>query len=317
MIKRQGIETGVFFCFLLFISQRLINVQKRSARRIVILEKAKIRRLAKSQTRYEESKIPKTLLKIYPLSVNFPNNKKVIGVKIVPITKIVNHQLITKETSDINHIIDISWQETKTCYNFQTMSKKKVRIGVDFDGVLAYNPFRVIRYPVSVIKKLMGKRELKFFYPRNHWQRIFWQIVHESSIFPAKGTKLLKKLYQKGNCELHLITARFSFLDHRLYRWLEKNKLREIFQSININKKDEQPHIFKEKAIKRLKLHYYIEDNLDIVRYINQKSKNKNQKTKIFWIYNILDRNVDYQNKFPYLEKALKALVDWEKIDSK
>ncbi len=179
--------------------------------------------------------------------------------------------------------------------------KKRIKIGLDFDGVIAYNPFRIARPIIAVIKKnLFGVKKLKFWYPEKHWQQIFWVIIHESSVYPAKGVDLLKNMVKNENIEAHLITARYSFLDDHLFKWLDKYKLRKYFKTVNLNKHDEQPHLFKEKLIGKYQLDYYIEDNLDIVKHLVQKNK-KN----IYWIYNLFDRSYPYPKKYPYLEKAL------------
>ena len=167
------------------------------------------------------------------------------------------------------------------------MKKRIIRVGFDFDGVIAYNPFRVIRLPVSLVKRhFFGEKKLHFWYPEKKWQQIFWILLHESSVFPARGISLLKKLIESEVIEAHLITARYSFLDHQLYRWLNRNKLRKSFNTINLNTKDEQPHLFKERLLKKHRLDFFIEDNLDIVKHLHKKNS-----TRIFWIYNILDRN--------------------------
>ena len=58
--------------------------------------------------------------------------------------------------------------------------------------------------------------------------------------------------------------------------------------------------------IKKLGLDVYVEDNWDIVRYLNLKVKS--QKSKVYWIYNILDRKIKYQYKFSSLKKVAKKL---------
>ena len=149
---------------------------------------------------------------------------------------------------------------------------------------------------------MLGIHKLTFFVPKNWWQRFAWSIVHESSIFPAKGTKLLKEMARDPKYEFHLVTARFGFLKDNLYNWLDKNELRKVFKSININEGYAQPHEYKLQITRRLNLDYYVEDNLDIVVYLKDKVK-----TKIFWIYNFMDKRHNYPDKFPYLEEALKA----------
>ena len=183
--------------------------------------------------------------------------------------------------------------------------KKKIRVGFDFDGVIAYNPFRLVRAPLAYFKRnILGIKKLQFWYPKAHWQKIFWIILHESSIFPARGINLFRELAGEEIIEAHLVTARYSFLDDHLHRWLRKHEIRNLFKTINLNKEDEQPHKFKEKILKKYDLHYFIEDNLDIVTYLHERVE-----TKIYWIYNIFDRKHPHPYKFPYLEHALREIV--------
>lgn len=185
------------------------------------------------------------------------------------------------------------------------MGKKVVRVGFDFDGVVAYNPLRIFRTCVAYVKRnVLGIKKLSFIYPQGYLQRVLWTIVHESSVFPSKGTDLMKQLAKDKKIEAYLVTGRYSFLDNQLSKWLEKNKLKHIFKSVNINKENNQPHLFKEEFIRKYKLDYFIEDNLDIVEYLSRE-----QRTTIMWIYNILDRNHPYKYKYPYLEKALEDIM--------
>ena len=181
---------------------------------------------------------------------------------------------------------------------------RKTRVGLDFDGVVAYNPFRIIRAPVKWFKReVLGMRRLSFFVPKNWWERILWSIVHESSIWPAIGVDLLRIMSQNPDYEFHLITARFGFLKGNLYGWLERNNLKNLFKTVNINEGYEQPHEYKLRMVKNLRLQYYVEDNLDIVVFLRDKVK-----VTIFWIYNFMDVRHPYPHKFPYLKKALEAI---------
>lgn len=182
---------------------------------------------------------------------------------------------------------------------------KKLRIGLDFDGVVAYNPFRIVRAPIAFIKKnILGVKNLKFYVPQTDLQKLLWIIVHESSFFPANGTDLLRELSSRNDIEFHLVTARFHFLQASLDRWLIKYDLKKVFTSINMNTQDNQPHIHKLKMIQRLKLDYFVEDNWDIINYLKGKTP-----AEIFWIYNITDRDLQYSDKFPYLKKALEKIA--------
>ena len=180
--------------------------------------------------------------------------------------------------------------------------KRKIKIGLDFDGVVAYNPFRVIRYPVAWFKKkVLKKKGLSFFIPKTWWQKGVWMIIHGVSIFPALGSARVIEMSRSGRFEFHLITGRLGFLGRQTEGWLEEYGLRKSFASININTDCHQPHLFKEKLMKNLKLDYYVEDNLDVVEYIKNKGK-----AKVLWVYNIVDRGWKYENKFPSLKSALE-----------
>jgi len=188
------------------------------------------------------------------------------------------------------------------------MKKKKIlRVGFDLDGVILYNPARILRPLIAFAKNIFfdHKKPLTFYYPNTKIEKIFWRIFHLSSILPSPGLNEIKKLVKEKKIKAYLITARYSFLKKDLDFWIKKLKLKKFFSGIYHNKNDEQPHLFKEKMIKKLKLDIFIEDNWDIVDYLNKKL---NKQTKIFWIYNLLDKKIDYKNKFPNLKKAIKKI---------
>src|SRR3989344_6394493 len=142
--------------------------------------------------------------------------------------------------------------------------KKKLRVGVDFDGVVAYNPFRLIRAPITFFKNfILGQRKLSFYYPQNRAEKFIWKVLHDSSIIPAKGISLLEELVNKRMIEAHLISGRYNYLEDHLVGWLDKYRVKKLFKTININKNEKQPHLFKEEMVKKLALDYFVEDNLD------------------------------------------------------
>lgn len=181
---------------------------------------------------------------------------------------------------------------------------RKIKVGLDFDGVVAYYPLRIVRAPIKWFKsEILGMKKLSFFIPKNNWQKILWLAIFETNIFPARGVELLKEMASSSTCEFYLITARFDFLKESLDRWLKREHLTECFKQICVNGDQQQPHEFKEAVINKLKLDYYVEDNFDIVSHLTRRTK-----TKIYWIYNIFDKNKSFPNKYPYLEKALEAI---------
>lgn len=190
-------------------------------------------------------------------------------------------------------------------------AKRPLKVGFDLDGVLLYNPARIIRPIISWLKRtFLKKNKLGFYYPKTYIEKIMWKIFHFSSIYNAPGLDEIRKLVKEGKIEAYLITARFGFLGDTVIHWVAKNKLQKVFKSVYYNEKNEQPHLFKERMIKKLKLEAYVEDNYDIVDHISKKTS-----ARILWIYNILDRSTNFPHKYPKLDRAIQYLVDLHKLD--
>lgn len=184
--------------------------------------------------------------------------------------------------------------------------KKKIIVGLDFDGVVAYNPIRILRLPVALAKQyFLGKTTTHFFVPKTPFTKFIWAGIFESSVFPARGSSMLAQLVREKKIEVHLVTARFSFMRDHLYRWLRVWRMGELFTSITTNDRDEQPHVFKARIVAEKKFDIYIEDNWDIVSHLNSKKLS----TRVYWIYNILDRGRKYPYKYPYILKALEDIM--------
>ena len=176
-----------------------------------------------------------------------------------------------------------------------------LRIGFDMDGVLLYNPARIIRPFISSIKKVfLHKKELVFYYPKTPHEKLFWRFLHKSSIFNAPGLHEITRLVNEGKIEAYLITARYNFLGASVIKWVEKNKLGKTFTGVFYNSENEQPHTFKERMVKKLKLDMYVEDNFDIVTHLA-----KTTLTEVVWIYNVMDKKTIFPKKFPHLKHAI------------
>ncbi|OGD09248.1 hypothetical protein A2397_02850 [Candidatus Amesbacteria bacterium RIFOXYB1_FULL_44_23] len=189
--------------------------------------------------------------------------------------------------------------------------RKVIRVGLDFDGVVTYHPMRVARVLIAFIKhKILKIKKLGFFVPQNKWQKMLFRIVVVwPSVLPANGVKLLKLMSKSSKYEFYLVTGRFGFVKDDTYQWLKRWGLSKTFKNVCINEKNDQPHNFKLKMCQKFKFDYYIEDNWDIVNSLNGKTR-----TKLFWIYNILDRGRKYSFKFPYLKLALEQIKRDENI---
>lgn len=187
---------------------------------------------------------------------------------------------------------------------------KILRVGFDLDGVILYNPARIIRPIISLLKKknLMKRKQLQFFVPKTKLQEIMWYLFHKSSIFVAPGLDEVCQLVKAGKLEAYIITGRFSHLKNDFNKWQKKMEASNIFKACYLNEKDEQPHLFKEKMINKLKLDVFIEDNADIVDYLASKFGKNKKKAEIFWVYNLFDKRLAYPLKFAGLKQAVQAL---------
>ena len=189
------------------------------------------------------------------------------------------------------------------------MKKQILKIGFDLDGVLLYNPARIARPIIVFFKKILLKKEVdKFHYPQTKIQKLIWLMLHKVVFGPALGYDELKKLIKSKKIKAYIITRRNESLKDDYNRWMKKLDAKKYFSGCFFNDKNEQPYLFKERMINKLKLDLYVEDNLDITSYL--KSRIKDQESKIFWIYNIFDRNNLYLNKFPDLESVVKKIKE-------
>lgn len=187
-----------------------------------------------------------------------------------------------------------------------------LKIGFDMDGVLLYNPARIIRPFMASIKRIfLKKKGLHFYYPKTVPEKLFWRFAHKSSIYNAPGLNEIEGLVKSGKIEAYLITARYNFLGKSVENWVKKNKLERVFKGVYYNTQDEQPHEFKECMVKKLKLDIYVEDNFDIVNHLKATTP-----AEVIWIYNIFDRGAAFPHKFPHLKQAIEHIRSLTSRDS-
>jgi hypothetical protein len=183
--------------------------------------------------------------------------------------------------------------------------KKPLKVGFDLDGVLLYNPARIIRPILKTTKELLLKQKKPTFYvPQTPSEEFLWKLVHKSSMFISPGIEEIEDLVLTGEIQATIVTARFECLKGDYDKWVVKLNRNQIFKNSFYNHRNEQPHIFKERMLRKLKLDVYVEDNWDIVSYLHQSSL----KTRIMWVNNILDKSISYPDKYSNLKDALKVI---------
>lgn len=186
------------------------------------------------------------------------------------------------------------------------MKSHPLRVGFDFDGVILYNPLRVIRPLMAYLKlkKVVKRDQLVFFTPHTSWQSAVWWLAHQSSLFPAQGLRELRPLIATGQIEAHLITGRYPQLAADVHRKLRLFGLTDIFTSVNTMPTVQQPHMFKEEMIRHLKLDIFVEDNYDIAAYLTGKST-----AELFWVSNALDKHIVFARKFDSVQSVVTELA--------
>ncbi|MEI6327209.1 MAG: hypothetical protein WCO78_03775 [Candidatus Roizmanbacteria bacterium] len=185
-----------------------------------------------------------------------------------------------------------------------------IRVGFDLDGVLLYNPLRIIRPLITSYKRFTKPKEEKVFHiPKGPIEKAIWKFAHVFSLFTPSGFERIEPLVKAGIIEAYLVTARYDFLKNELDSFVADHHGEQIFRQIIINDKNEQPHLYKERVIKQLGLDIYVEDNWNIVEHLTAR----NIPTQIWWMYNIADRSIPYPHKFAHFSDVMKTIETYEK----
>lgn len=190
------------------------------------------------------------------------------------------------------------------------MTKRKIKVAFDMDGVLLYNPSRIFRTLISKTKKanLFPRKELEFYHPQNKFEEWFWLFLHKSSFKIAGGFKELEKMVQNGDLEIYIVSGRFSCLKADSEKWVKRLNRNNIFKEIYFNDDDQDPHLFKEKMLKKLNVDYFVEDNWDVVNYLYHQVELPDKKTEIWWVTNPFDQKIDYPHKHLLFKTVIKDL---------
>ncbi|OGM27689.1 hypothetical protein A3D00_00335 [Candidatus Woesebacteria bacterium RIFCSPHIGHO2_02_FULL_38_9] len=154
------------------------------------------------------------------------------------------------------------------------MDKKRIiRIGFDLDGVFIDKPPLIPGKVIEWLYRSHSNRQLSYRYPKTRLERLIRRISHYYKFRPPikQNLDFIKKLSKDEGYELYVISGRYAFLEKRTQIWFKINGLDRTFREVNINLKNEQPHVFKEKMLKKLKPDIYFEDDELIAKYLARK----------------------------------------------
>lgn len=155
-----------------------------------------------------------------------------------------------------------------------------MRLAFDFDGIFIDKPPFI---PKEILEKLHKKKShnLSYRFPGKIEQKI--RVLSHAPFFrpPIKNNiESLKRIVAKGNSKIYLVSSRFSFLKSKTELWDSVNNIFKYFEKAYFNFEDEQPHIFKDKVIKKEKLEKFVDDDLDLLLYLSPR----NPEVKFYWV---------------------------------
>ncbi|MFH1602055.1 MAG: hypothetical protein ABIB61_03815 [Candidatus Shapirobacteria bacterium] len=155
------------------------------------------------------------------------------------------------------------------------MTQKIIRVGLDLDGVIINKPPAI---PKSVIEWLIQSHtnhQKKYRFPKTkleQWVRIkshHWKLRRPLN----QNLKMVQNLAKSKKHDIYFVSSRFSFLKQQTKNWFEHYFPKFNYKKVYINLKDQQPHLFKEEMIKKLKLDCYLEDDPRTISYLKSKSR--------------------------------------------
>lgn len=157
-----------------------------------------------------------------------------------------------------------------------------MNIGFDFDRVLVNYPPFVPAWLIDWLYRRHDKKELTYRIPHSKAEQLLRKLSHFHLFRPRifENTEFVCHFPNNPHHHnLYLISSRYKFLENITHKLLKRYCLKDVFSSVNLNTKNEQPHFFKEKVIKRLNIDLYIDDDLDLLTYLSKTCP----KTKLLW----------------------------------
>ena len=161
------------------------------------------------------------------------------------------------------------------------VGKKIIKVGVDLDGVIAKHSLGgfwvwLRRFKEKILKKTANFR---YYYPSSLIELIGWKVINWHRVPSLDRESIFSFLAAKKEIRFYLVTSRFRFLEDLTLRWLKKYELNSCFHQILINIEDQNPLVYKSKAIQTLDLDFFIDDDLEVIDYLKKKTK-----ARLYWI---------------------------------
>lgn len=156
-----------------------------------------------------------------------------------------------------------------------------MNIGFDLDKVFIDYPFFVSSKIIDLFYKGRSNGSLKYRIP-GRLEQILRIISHHPLLRQpiSENIEFMKKLARERNHSYYLISSRFGFLKKTTENLVKKHGIDKMFRSLHFNFVNDQPHLFKNQLIQKLKIDQYVDDDLSLLNFLAEK----NLKTKFFWL---------------------------------
>src|SRR3989338_3361750 len=144
-----------------------------------------------------------------------------------------------------------------------------MNIGFDLDGVFVNKPPFIPKWVIELLYRERSK-SLSYRFPRKP-EQLLRKLSHKRMFRPLiKNNKnIVINRNQKNHYAFFLISALFGFLQKETETLLRSYGLKDVFQETFLNRTNMQPHRFKENVLKKLTIHRYVDDDLELLMFLS------------------------------------------------
>lgn len=181
-----------------------------------------------------------------------------------------------------------------------------MKIGFDLDGIFIAGPPFIPKRLIEWLYRGPQNHEPKYRFPTTKIEQRIRKLSHFSLFRPkiSNNVDFLNEFSSTSKDQIFLVSSRYQFLEHSTMKILEKYNLKKKFVKIYLNTKNEQPHLFKRRMIKKLKIDIFIDDDFKLLQYLESRCPD----TKLF-CYNLYqDKIVSRINKLYELAEIKKYI---------
>lgn len=164
-----------------------------------------------------------------------------------------------------------------------------MNIGFDLDGIFVGLPPILPAWVIERLYREKDQKKLHYRIPGEIEKRIR-VLSHASILRPPiqKNILFARNLSQNKKYTFFLVSSRFGFLKSQTEKIIKKYGIDTMFHKIFFNYDNEQPHVFKNRVIKKMKISLFIDDDIYLLRFLAKE----NPQTQFFWLNDSKDEKL-------------------------